>query len=85
MTTANQVELLLITISVTVLAVIAVAFLVELMVLLAKFKNIANKTEAVVTNLEDITGSIKDATKATTSKHSLMHLISKVFNSGSED
>ena len=85
MTTAQNVELLLITISVTTLAIIAVGFLVELMILLNKVKTIANKTDNIITNIEEATHNIKEVTKNASSKHSFMNILGKVFNNSKED
>ena len=85
MTTAQNVELLLITISVTTLAIIAVGFLVELMILLNKVKTIAKKTDNIITNIEEATHNIKEVTKNASSKHSFMNILGKVFNNSKED
>ena len=80
MTSTNQVELLIITIAITLLAALAMGVIIEIVLILNKIKSIASRFDHVLSDIEETSKIVKDATKKSASKYSVVEALVKVFN-----
>jgi hypothetical protein len=84
MSTANNVELLLITIVVCALFLAVIGVLIEAMVVVNKVRKLVKKAEAVVSDVESAAETLKHMGKASRSRFPLLTLIHSLVNSKDE-
>ncbi len=81
MSTANSVELLIITIILCVLFIVLIAFVIEVMTVVGKIRKLVVRTEEVMNSVESAAENIKHMTSTAHSRFPLISLISELFNS----
>ena len=81
MSTTNNVELLIITIVLSILFLAIVAFVIEAMTVVSKIRKLVARTEEVMDNVESAAQNVKHMSEAAHSKFPLISLISELFNS----
>jgi uncharacterized protein YoxC len=81
MSTANNVELLIITIVLCILFIVLIAFVIEVMTVVGKIRKLVVRTEEVMNNVESAAENLKHMTSAVHSRFPLISLISELFNS----
>lgn len=81
MSTTNNVELLIITIVLSVLFVVLIMFVIEVMTVVNKMRKLVKRTEEVIDNVEAAAENLKHMSKAAHSRFPLINLISELFNS----
>ena len=85
MSTANDVELLLITISLTTLCIMAIAVLVEVLVAINKIRALAKKAEGVIKNAESAAEALAHMGRASRSRFPLFSLFHSMFDNSKSD
>ena len=81
MSTANNVELLIITIILCILFAAVTGLILEVIVVVNKLRRVAKKAEAVVSNVESASEALKQMHKASKSRFPLVTFLSELFNS----
>lgn len=80
MSTANNVELLIITIVLSVLILVLVGFVIEAMVVVNKIKKLVIKTESIIDSVESAAETLKHMSKAAHSRFPLVNFLYRLFN-----
>ena len=86
MSTANNIELLIITIVLSVFFVSCLVLIVQFIRIMAKIKKIAHKAELVIDNVESASKTILNFSSAAHGRFRLLHLIQNLMDmSGKKD
>ena len=85
MSLTNNIELLIITVVVSVLFIIITILVIEALVVVIRVKQIVNKSAKLITDVESAAEVLKHASKASKSRFPLLSLISSIANSHKKD